>query len=53
LVGALKDQGIPAAVVGEVVAADEGMKIIGPAGRRVLDHPKVDPYWILAAEFSK
>jgi hydrogenase expression/formation protein HypE len=53
LIGALKDQGIPAAVAGEVVAAEEGMKIIGRTGERVLEHPKVDPYWILAAEFSK
>jgi hypothetical protein len=35
------------------VAAEEGMKIIGRSGERVLEHPKVDPYWILAAEFSK
>jgi hydrogenase maturation factor len=53
LIGALKDQGIPAAVAGEVVAAEQGMKIIGRAGERTLVHPKVDPYWALAAEFSK
>ena len=53
LIGALKDQGIPAAVAGEVVAAEEGLKIIGRAGERILEYPKVDPYWILAAEFSK
>jgi hydrogenase expression/formation protein HypE len=53
LIGALRDQGIPAAVVGEVVAAEEGMRIIGRAGERTLAHPKVDPYWALAAEFSK
>jgi len=53
LIGALRDQGIPAAVVGEVVNAEQGIKIIGRTGERVLEHPKVDPYWILAAEFSK
>ncbi len=53
LIGALQDQGIPAAVAGEIVAPEEGMKIIGRAGERVLEHPKVDPYWTLAAEFSK
>ena len=53
LIGALKDQGIPAAVAGEVVAAEEGMKIVGRTGERTLVHPKVDPYWALAAEFSK
>lgn len=53
LIGAMKDRGIPAAVAGEVVAVEEGMKISGRSGERVLEHPKVDPYWILAAEFSK
>ncbi|MBM4143719.1 MAG: hypothetical protein FJ225_09050 [Lentisphaerae bacterium] len=53
LVRAWQDQGIPAAVVGEVVAAAEGMRIAGPSGERALEHPKVDPYWVLAAEFSK
>ena len=53
LIRALADQGIPAAVVGEVVNAEQGMKIIGRTGERVLEYPKVDPYWILAAEFSK
>jgi hydrogenase expression/formation protein HypE len=53
LVGALNDQGIPAAVAGEVVAAGEGVKVLGRIGERVLEHPEVDPYWILAAEFSK
>jgi len=53
LVGALSDQGIPAAVVGEVVAPDEGMTIVGRTGARTLEHPIHDPYWSLAAEFSK
>ncbi len=53
LIEALGDAGIPAAAVGEVVAPGEGLRIIGPAGERILEHPKVDPYWILAAEFSK
>ena len=53
LIGTLKDRGIPAAVAGEVVAAEEGIKIIGRKGERTLVHPKVDPYWALAAEFSK
>jgi len=53
LIGALRGQGIPAAVAGEVVAEEQGMKIIGRTGERTLVHPKVDPYWALAAEFSK
>jgi hydrogenase maturation factor len=53
LIGALKDAGIPAAEAGEVVAAKEGLRVAGGSGERVLEHPLVDPYWILAAEFSK
>lgn len=53
LIRALADAGIPAAEVGRVVAAAEGVKVIGRTGERTLDHPTVDPYWVLAAEFSK
>jgi len=53
LIAALKDHGIPGAFVGEVVSVEQGMKIIRRAGESVLEYPKVDPYWILAAEFSK
>jgi hydrogenase maturation factor len=53
LIRAFQDQRIPAAAVGEVVAADEGLRIIGRSGERPLEHPEVDPYWLLAAEFSK
>ncbi|MGZ5514007.1 MAG: AIR synthase-related protein [Candidatus Aminicenantales bacterium] len=53
LIGALGDAGIPAADAGEVVDAGEGIKVAGRAGERLLEHPTVDPYWILAAEFSK
>lgn len=53
LIGALEDSGIPAADAGEVVGAGDGLRIIGPSGERALEHPKVDPYWTLAAEFSK
>ncbi|OGD13328.1 MAG: hypothetical protein A2W20_03045 [Candidatus Aminicenantes bacterium RBG_16_66_30] len=53
LIRALGDEGIPAATVGEVVSAAEGLKIMGRSGERPLEHPTVDPYWVLAAEFSK
>jgi len=53
LVKAFAHSGIPAAVAGEVRPAADGIKIVGPDGERVLDHPKVDPYWRLAAEFSR
>ncbi len=53
LVKALGEKGILAGVAGQVRPAADGIKIAGPDGERVLDHPKVDPYWRLAAEFSK
>jgi len=53
LVAAFKKKGILSAVAGEVVPQKEGQKIIKAGVERVLKHPEVDPYWILAAEFSK
>jgi hydrogenase maturation factor len=53
LIRALGDQGIPAADIGEVTTAVEGMMIVGRSGERPLEHPVVDPFWVLAAEFSK
>ena len=45
--------GISGAVVGEVVDKEKGHAIVKDGKERVLEHPKVDPYWVLAAEFSK
>jgi len=53
LVTALKRKGIPAADCGEVVRASLGRKIIAGGRERDLVHPETDPYWALAAEFSK
>jgi len=53
LVGALKGQGIVAAVVGEVTPIEDGQMISSSGNQWKLEHPKVDPYWQLAAEFSK
>ena len=52
LVLKLRDQGIPAAAVGELVAAREGLRIAGRTGERPLEYPAADPYWALAAQFS-
>jgi len=48
LVTAFKREGILSAIVGEVVPAKQGLKIDG----RVLEHPKVDPYWQLVERLS-
>jgi hydrogenase maturation factor len=53
LVTAFKRKGILSAVCGEVVPKKEGQKIVSAERERVLEHPQEDPYWILAAEFSK
>lgn len=53
LVRALTTKGILSAVVGEVVAEKEGVVIIGDGKAERLEHPKVDPYWILVDRLSK
>jgi hydrogenase maturation factor len=53
LVAAFKRSGIASTVAGEVVPEKQGQKIIKGGTERILKHPDVDPYWTLAAEFSK
>lgn len=53
LVGAFDRAGIMSAIVGEVTAARQGLKIVGRGRERELVHPKVDPYWQLVEKFSK
>jgi hydrogenase expression/formation protein HypE len=53
LVAALKKKGIAGSSCGEVVAREKGIKIISGGKERILDHPKVDPYWALVEELSK
>ena len=53
LIAAFNKNRILSAIAGEVVDSKKGMKIRNDNGERTLEHPKVDPYWKLAAEFSK
>jgi hydrogenase maturation factor len=53
LVDAFAKKGILSAVVGEVVDKDKGLKIASGGKERTLEHPKVDPYWILVEQLSK
>jgi hydrogenase expression/formation protein HypE len=53
LVRAFERAGILSAVVGEVTAARQGLKIVSQGKERTLEHPKVDPYWLLVEKFSK
>jgi hydrogenase maturation factor len=44
-VTALADEGIDAAVVGEVTERAEGVVLVGDDGERPLEHPGLDPFW--------
>jgi hydrogenase maturation factor len=52
LVAAMKDEGIPGAVCGELVPEEDGLTIVSGGEESELVHPVTDPYWTLAAEFS-
>ena len=53
LVKTFNQRGILSAVIGEVVPAKQGLKIVRQGKERTLEHPKVDPYWQLAAELAQ
>lgn len=53
LVSAFEQAGIVSSVVGEVVSKDKGIKIIKDGVEKDLEHPKVDPYWILAKNLTE
>jgi hydrogenase maturation factor len=53
LVKALTDKGTLCAVVGEVVSKGHGVKIVSGGQEIKLEHPKIDPYWILVDKLSK
>jgi hydrogenase expression/formation protein HypE len=52
LVKKFKNEGIIAAVVGEVLPKKKGLKISVKGNIKTLEHPTTDPYWALAAELS-
>ncbi len=53
LTAALEAGGIPSAVCGEVVQREEGLTVMHKGTETTLEHPVVDPYWALAAEFAR
>ncbi|MFA6549171.1 MAG: AIR synthase family protein [Candidatus Margulisiibacteriota bacterium] len=53
LVASFKTKGILSGIVGEVVAEDKGIKIIKQGREIELEHPKVDPYWTIAAQLMQ
>jgi hydrogenase maturation factor len=44
-VAALAEEGIDAAVVGEVTEPSDGVILVEPDGERPLEHPGLDPFW--------
>ncbi len=44
-VSALADDGIDAAIIGEVLDASEGRRLVTDDGEQLLEHPGVDPFW--------
>ncbi|RJR29395.1 MAG: AIR synthase [Candidatus Latescibacterota bacterium] len=52
LVRALGDAGIEGAVCGEIVPRDRGLTVTSGGTPAILEHPKVDPYWAIAARLS-
>lgn len=53
LVDAFNKNKILSAVVGEVVPKNKGLKIVAGGKEKTLEHPKVDPYWMLVEQLSK
>jgi len=53
LIDAFKKNKILSSVVGEVVNKKDGLNIIKDGKPRELTHPKVDPYWAIAAKLSE
>ena len=53
VVKALNDESIPASIAGEVTEEGRGINIIEKSGKRKLEHPKIDPFWIKFEEYLK
>ena len=53
IINALKSEGIPASIVGEVVPEEEEIYVYEKGRKYKLEHPKVDPFWIRFEEYLK
>jgi hydrogenase expression/formation protein HypE len=53
LSAAYKEMGVLFSVIGEVVPAEKGLKIVAGGAERDLHHPKIDPYWALAEKLTR
>ena len=53
VVKALKQEGIPASIAGEVTEEKEGIYIVEKTRRYKLEHPRIDPFWGKFEEYLK
>ncbi len=53
VISALKDEGIPASIVGEAVPKGKGMHIFEKGKKHRLEHPRADPFWSKFEEYLK
>jgi len=53
IVAALEKAGIPASIVGVVMAQSKGMRVLDGDKSYLLKHPKMDPFWGKFAQFLK
>lgn len=53
IIDALKGEGIPASIVGEVTKKGHGCNVYSKGVKHKLEHPKTDPFWIKFEEYSR
>jgi hydrogenase maturation factor len=53
IINALKNQGIPASIVGEVTSGKKGIYVFEKNKKYKLEHPRIDPFWGKFEEYLK
>ncbi|MBU2635296.1 AIR synthase family protein [Patescibacteria group bacterium] len=53
VIKALEKEDIPASIIGEVLSEDKGIIIVDKDKEYILEHPKIDPFWIRFEEYIK
>lgn len=52
-IAALKKEGISASIVGEAVPQKEGIRLFEKGKGRILEHPRIDPFWAAFEKYLK
>ena len=53
IINALKNEGIPASIVGEVTSEKDGIYVFEKNRKYKLEHPRIDPFWGKFEEYLK